>query len=187
MNEKKILKKIKLHNENDEEDEKLNINKNSDKIQNEINDEIEKEKQLKLQKEIDKAELNTVIKLLKIKKEKRTKDDIIKIKDYLCSHVNFFKKLMEQSEEKLIKLIHSLNYEFFKANERIMNFGEEGEKCYILLKGTVGIYKPFPITKQMTLRDYVEYLVNIYYGRRRKRIRTRKSRLLIWGNGINKK
>ena len=42
-----------------------------------------------------------------------------------------------------------------------MNFGEEGDKCYILLKGKVGIYKPTPITKQMTLRDYVEYLVHI--------------------------
>ena len=97
--------------------------------------------------------------MLKIEKDKRTKNDIIKIKDYLCSHIEYFKNLLEQSEEKLLKLVHSLNYEFFKTNERVMNFGEEGNKCYVLLKGKVGIYKPFPITKQMTLREYVEYLV----------------------------
>ena len=161
MNEKKslIIKKLNIVHETDEN--KMKINENSDRIQKEINDEIEKEKQLELQKEKEKAELHSIIKLLKIKKEKRTKDDIIKIKDYLCNHVNFFKKLLEQSEEKLLKLIPSLNYECFKQNERIMNFGEEGDKCYILLKGSVGIYKPFPITKQMTLRDYVEYLVQV--------------------------
>ena len=161
MNEKITLKKIKLNDENKEKDEGVEKDENSEKIQKEINEEIEREKQLQLQKEKDKAELISVIKLLKIKKEQRIKDDIKKIKDYLCTHINFFKNLMEQSEDKLLKLISSLNYEVFKANERIMNFGEQGDKCYILLKGTVGIYKPFPITKKMTLRDYVEYLVNI--------------------------
>ena len=136
-------------------------NDNNNKVKDEIDEKIEKEKQLQLQQEKDKAELNSIIKLLKLEKDKRIKADIIKIKDYLCTHIDYFKNLLEQSEEKLLKLIPSLNYEVFKINERIMNFGEEGDKCYILLKGKVGIYKPFPITKQMTLRAYVEYLVHI--------------------------
>ena len=134
---------------------------NNNKAKDEIDEKIEKEKQLQLQQEKEKAELNSIIKLLKLEKDKRIKADIIKIKDYLCTHIDYFKNLLEQSEEKLLKLIPSLNYEVFKTNERIMNFGEEGDKCYILLKGKVGIYKPFPITKQMTLRAYVEYLVHI--------------------------
>ena len=134
---------------------------NNNKEKDETNEKIEKEKQIQLQQEIEKAELNSIIKLLKLEKDKRIKADIIKIKEYLCTHIDYFKNLLEQSEEKLLKLIPSLNYEVFKTNERIMNFGEEGDKCYILLKGKVGIYKPFPITKQMTLREYVEYLVHI--------------------------
>ena len=132
-----------------------------DKVFQEINDDIDKEKELQIKQEKEKAELNAIIKLLKLEKDKRIKTDITRIKDYLCSHVDYFKNLLEQSEEKLLKLIPSLNYEVFKPNERIMNFGEEGDKCYILLKGKVGIYKPFPITKQMTLREYVEYLVYV--------------------------
>ena len=159
----KSIKEVKLienketekKNQNEKEKEK-NI---SDQEYQEINDKIEKEKELQIQQEKEKAELNTIIKLLKMEKDKRTKPDIFLIKDYLCSRVDYFKNLLEQSEEKLLKLIPSLNYEIFKPNQRIMNFGEEGDKCYILLKGKVGIYKPFPITKQMSLREYVEYLV----------------------------
>ena len=122
-------------------------NEISDNKYNEINENIVKEKQFHLKQENEKVELNAIIKLLKLEKDKRTKSDINAIKDYLCSHIDYFKNFLEQSEEKLLKLIPSLNYEVFKPNERIMNFGEEGDKCYILLKGKVGIYKPFPITK----------------------------------------
>ena len=164
------IKEVKEKEDKDEEDkdeEGKEINEKSKEKGNIISDKIYKEKkistekEIQIQKEKDKEELNLIIKLLKIEKDNRIKTDIIRIKDYLCSHIDYFKRLLEQSEDKLLKLIYSLNYEFFKTNERIMNFGEDGDKCYILLKGRVGIYKPFPITKQMTLRDYVEFLVDI--------------------------
>ena len=150
----------------EKEDKEIDKSKNNDNhinedIDKEISESLEKEKQLQIQQEKEKAELNAIIKLLKLEKDKRIKADIIRIKDYLSTHIDYFKNLLDQSEEKLLKLIPLLNFEVFKPNERIMNFGEEGDKCYILLKGKVGIYKPTPITKQMTLRDYVEYLVHI--------------------------
>ena len=154
-----------------------------DDIDKEIDENIEKEKQLQIQQEKEKAELNSIIKLLKLERDKKIKTDIIRIKDYLCSHIDYFKNLLEQSEEKLLKLIPSLKYEVFKTNERIMNFGEEGDKCYILLKGKVGIYKPFPITKQMTLRDYVEYLVNV---RDIEKNMTKFERILNYNSKIDK-
>ena len=149
----------------EKEDKDIDINDEKEK-ENEKNDKekkenTEEEKQLKLKEEKDKKELNIVIKLLMGNKKKRLRNDILRIRDYLCSHINFFKKFLDHSEERLIRLISSLNYEFFKTKEKIMNFGEEGDKCYVLLKGKVGIYKPFPITKKMSFRDYVEYLVNI--------------------------
>ena len=184
MNEKIFgaIKEVKereskqIDNINDKKDDVIDIDK-------EIDENIEKEKQLQIQKEKDKAELNSIIKLLKLEKEKKIKTDIIRIKDYLCSHINYFKNLLEQSEERLLKLIPSLKYEVFKANERIMNFGEEGDKCYILLKGKVGIYKPFPITKQMSLRDYVEYLVRV---RDIEKNMTKFDRILNYNSKIDK-
>lgn len=158
---KKIKEEDKENKDNTEKEKQVKENESSDKFDKEVSESLEKEKQLKLQKELEKAELNTVIKLLKLEKDKREKNDVRKIKDYLCNHIDYFKNLLEQSEEKLMKLIPLLNYKTFKTNERIMNFGEEGDKCYILLKGIVGIYKPFPVTKQLSLREYVEYLANV--------------------------
>ena len=159
--EKEKEKENKENKDNSEKEKQIKENEISDNFDKELSESLEKEKQLKIQKELEKAELNNVIKLLKLEKDKREKNDIKKIKDYLCNHIDYFKNLLEQSEEKLMKLIPLLNFKTFKTNERIMNFGEEGDKCYILLKGVVGIYKPFPITKQLSLREYVEYLANV--------------------------
>ena len=135
----KPIKEIKEKEEVNKIKNNENKNKIDDDINKEVNEKIEKEKQIQMQQEKDKAELNAIIKLLKLDKDKRVKTDIIKIKDYLCTHIDYFKNLLEQSEEKLLKLIPLLKFEFFKSNERIMNFGEEGDKCYILLKGKVHI------------------------------------------------
>ena len=54
-----------------------------------------------------------------------------------------------------------ISFEFYWNNQKRVNFGEEGDKCYVLLKGSVGIYKSFPITKRMTLRQYLEYVAKV--------------------------
>ena len=180
----KHIKTIKEENEKENNETEKNNEKDneiSDKTNKEIYENLEKEKQLNIQKE--KEELNTIIKILKIEKEKRKKTDILTIKEYLCPRISFFRNLLEQSEERLLRLIATLNYEVFKTSERIMNYGEEGDKCYALLKGKVGIYKPFPITKRMTLRDYVEYLV---YVRDTEKNTPKFERILNYNSKIDK-
>ena len=183
MNLKHIKTKKEENEKENNETEKNNEKDNeiSDKTNKEIYENLEKEKQLNIQKE--KEELNTIIKILKIEKEKRKKTDILTIKEYLCPRISFFRNLLEQSEERLLRLIATLNYEVFKTSERIMNYGEEGDKCYALLKGKVGIYKPFPITKRMTLRDYVEYLV---YVRDTEKNTPKFERILNYNSKIDK-
>ena len=148
-----------------------------------IEEEIEKERQKKLEAEREKEELKKVTKILKLDKDKKSKDDIKILKDYLSTHYDYFKNLLKQSEERFLKLIPLLKYETFNANERIMNFGEEGDKCYVLLKGSVGIYKPFPITKRMTLKQYVEYLSQL---RDDKTNKTKFERILNYNSRIDK-
>ena len=60
--------------------------------------------------------------------------------------LDYFKKLTQDSDgkEKIPKIIASLNYECFNKGEHIIHFGEIGDKFYILLSGTVSIYKPSP-------------------------------------------
>ena len=61
-------------------------------------------------------------------------------------------------DEKIPKIISVLNYESFRKDEHIIYFGEIGDKFYIILSGTVSIYKPSPKNMNMTLHEYVDYL-----------------------------
>ena len=76
----KPLKEIKEKEEINKSKDNENQNK-IDELDKEINEKIEKEKQLLMQQEKEKAELNAIIKLLKLDKDKRVKTDIIKIKN----------------------------------------------------------------------------------------------------------
>ena len=155
------------------------VNIPSDNI-NDINDE---ENMNKTNIKQENENLNYIIELLKIDKDLKTEKDIQELKDYLTSHYDYFKKLLKQSEERFLKLIPLLRYEIFQPNKRIMNFGDEGDKCYILLKGRVGIYKPFPVNKSMTLRKYVEYLNKV---KNEERNDSKFERLLNYNSKIDK-
>ena len=148
---------------------------------NEINIDKEKLNNKNIQQENEK--LDYIITLLQIDKDLKTQKDIQELKDYLTSHYDYFKNLLKQSEERFLKLIPLLRYEIFQKNERIMNFGDEGDKCYILLKGRVGIYKPFPVTKSMTLRKFVEHLNKV---KNEERNNSKFERLLNYNSKIDK-
>ena len=185
LNDSKLNLALSSSNQNLEQNsEGITMNDNKEEA-NEVNieEDIEKEHQKMLKIQQEKEEFKHIIKILKLDKDQKSKDDIKLLKEYLSSHYDYFKNLLKQSEERFLKLIPLLKYETFKANERIMNFGEIGDKCYILLKGTVGIYKPFPITKRMTLRQYVEYLA---YVRDEEKNKVKFERILNYNSRIDK-
>ena len=107
--------------------------------------------------------LENLIELIKMPQMKRSKSDSRLIQNYLCQNFDYFKKLTQDPDgkEKIPKIIAVLNYETFRKDEHIIHFGEIGDKFYILLSGTVSIYKPSPKNVNMTLHDYVDYLVKI--------------------------
>lgn len=107
--------------------------------------------------------LDEVIELLKMPTQKRNKYDIKAMQNYMLKHIEYFQKLNGESDgpDRIPKLIQVLTYECFKKDDYIINFGEIGDKFYILLSGSVSVYKPSPKNMYMTLYDYVKYLVNI--------------------------
>ena len=80
--------------------------------------------------------------LILLEKEpmQRTKTEIRILSEYLSERFEFFKKFKNEPT-KLEKLVSVLHLETFKPNEKIIKFGEEGDKFYILLQGKVNIYK----------------------------------------------
>ena len=47
-----------------------------------------------------------------------------------------------------------LNFETFSPKETIINFGEPGDKFYIVFKGKVGVYKPIYKEKEMSVNEF---------------------------------
>ena len=181
--EKEDEKDKEEQNKNEAENFEKKNNNNNEEEENPDNFDIDKEieNQKRIKKEKEKLKRKS-INILRLNKDKRTKEDYTTLKDYLTNY-NYFSNLSKQSEERFIKLLQVLKFEQFKPNERIMNFGDEGDKCYILLEGTVGIYKPFPVSKRMTLRDYVEYLANV---RDEEKNMTKFERILNYNSKIDK-
>ena len=95
--------------------------------------------------------------LLEKEPMQRTKTEIRILSEYLSERFEFFKKFKNEPI-KLEKLVSVLHLETFKPNEKIIKFGEEGDKFYILLQGKVNIYKPSYLEKKMTLQNYIIYL-----------------------------
>ena len=108
-------------------------------------------------------DLDKVIDLLKIPTQKRTKSEIKIIQNYMINNIEYFRKMSQEPDEieRIPKIIQILNYECFQKDEPIINYGEIGDKFYIILSGNINVYKPSPKNVYMTLYDYVKYLVNI--------------------------
>lgn len=103
-----------------------------------------------------------ILELLAKPKLQRTKIDIRNISEYLANKYDFFIKLKETSDVlKLEKICSVLNLERFAPGEEIINYGEEGDKFYIVLEGLVGVYVPIYPQKRMMINDYVDYMKQI--------------------------
>ena len=101
--------------------------------------------------------------ILEKSKLSRTKIEIRILTEYLSSKFEYFKKLRTQDALKCEKLVSVLNIESFKENAPIINYGEEGDKFYIVLEGTVGVYKPIYIEKIMSVNENYSYMTNIKF------------------------
>ena len=111
---------------------------------------------------IEKAREITIDQIMHILIKPRTSRNIVENKilsEYLSSKYEYFKKIKETDPNKLDKLCKVLNYETFSPKETIINFGEPGEKFYIVFNGKVGVYKPIYKEKEMTLNEYYSYMM----------------------------
>ena len=113
-------------------------------------DEIKREKYLQF------------LEYIRIPKSQRSLKHNLLIKEYLCKSITYFKNLCTNSSpEKIFKIISILNYEEFPSGKNIINYGEDSDNFFIIIKGKVAIYKLFPKTKKMTIREYTSYLQKI--------------------------
>ena len=140
---------------------KIKLNKPQKYVKNDINfiPEINEEDS-EINENID--EYSYLIKTLHKSKDNRTKEDQSRINSYLCNNIEFIKNYTKHiDEETLQKITGSINYKHFPSDYKIYSYGDEIDKLYMILKGSISIIKPVTTTKSMSLRDYVEYLKRI--------------------------
>jgi CRP-like cAMP-binding protein len=105
-----------------------------------------------------------IIGILQKLKHERSRADIKILSQFMCERYGFFKRLREDSDnDKLEACLKVLSFEQFEIGSNIINFGEVGDKFYILLKGTVAVYKHKLVRQEMTLKKFMQYLHDIKY------------------------
>ena len=140
---------------------KIKLNKPQKHVKNDMNfiPEINEEDS-EINENID--EYSYLIKTLQKSKDTRTKEDQSRINSYLCNNIEIIKNYTKHiDEETLQKITGLINYDHFPSDYKIYSYGDEIDKLYIILKGSISIIKPVTTTKSMSLRDYVEYLQRI--------------------------
>ena len=79
--------------------------------------------------------LEEILDILSMKKFSRTSNQNRLISNYLCNKFDYFKNIKEKNEiDKLNKLMAILQLEKFNINKKIINYGEDGDKFYLLIK-----------------------------------------------------
>tara|TARA_B110000285_G_C15055044_1_gene579102 strand:+ start:123 stop:725 length:603 start_codon:yes stop_codon:yes gene_type:complete len=87
----------------------------------------------------------------------RKKDELTRLAKYIKS-IPFFKYRDTGviTDQDSYEIASSLKFEKFKAGEKVVNFGDEGDKFYIILKGVVSVQIQNPSIKDYRLveRDF---------------------------------
>ena len=78
--------------------------------------------------------------------------------EFLALKNDFFNKLKQSNQSILYAVVNVLNIEAYNQGETIINYGEEGDKLYVVLEGKVVLYKLKQIEKEMKIRDFISYL-----------------------------
>jgi len=92
----------------------------------------------------------------------RTEQEIVVFANYLSQNYQYFKKLKnEDSQLKVEKLTKVCRSEKFFKGESIINYGEIGDKFYIVLEGFVEIYKPKYIEVELLPNEFINLLNKI--------------------------
>eukprot|EP00347_Sterkiella_histriomuscorum_P008670 403344207 len=104
-----------------------------------------------------KADTKKVFKLLRKEFSLRTNEELQYLNRYFLQQNLFFKNLLsEKGQNDLFKIYKCIQLEFFKKDEIICDYGEKGEKFYIVIMGSVGVRVPTEV--KTTCKNYYEIM-----------------------------
>ena len=102
-----------------------------------------------------------VIDLLQKTSNIRNPRDIKIISDYFVKYFEYFQKIKKTDPQKLDKLCKVVNLERYTKGDPIIQYGEIGEKFYIVFSGSVQVFKPNYIEKVLPLGEFCSYMFQL--------------------------
>ena len=107
--------------------------------------------------------LEGVIKFFKKERCLRAEIETRSVGDFLSNDKKnvFFYNLRKISKGKLYTLIHCLSLEYYKKDDLIFQYKEPLNRFDILLQGTIYLYLPYFIKKNITVKEFLSYLFYI--------------------------
>ena len=92
----------------------------------------------------------------------RKEVEIKEVADYLSKNYTYFTNLKNSdSQLKVEKLTKIIRLEVFSPGENIINYGDTGDKFYIVLEGSVEVYRPIYESISVTTNEFIKILKDI--------------------------
>ena len=100
-----------------------------------------------------------IINILKKTKKERSFFELNKLNDYLITKFSYFRKMRDTNDVyQYSRTLTVLKYIEIPQGKNIVTIDEEGDRCYIVLEGEISILKPTYTQKNLTMKQYVQYL-----------------------------
>ena len=94
----------------------------------------------------------------------RTEEEIKRVSKYFSETYQYFIRLKSNKDfgfQRIEKITKFAKLEIYNENEAIINYGELGDKFYILLEGSVSLYKPIYYEEYLTPIEFSDLLIKI--------------------------
>jgi CRP-like cAMP-binding protein len=102
----------------------------------------------------------SIIQILTKSRADRTSFDIKLLTQLMFEKYEFFQTLLQEQKDqlKLEAIMNVIQLRTYEKGDKIVNFGEDENKFFLILKGQIGTYQHSFIQSEMTLRDFIIYL-----------------------------
>ena len=113
---------------------------------------------------IEPNRMEDILNFLSKNPNKRTEEEIRIVSKYFSEHYQYFIKLKSNKDfgfQRIEKITKYAKLETFLPDENIIKYGELGDKFYILLEGSVALYKPVYYENYLTPIEFSDLLIKI--------------------------
>ena len=103
-----------------------------------------------------------ILNILKKNPKNRRENEIKIVANFLCEKYQYFSNIKKSdSQLKVEKLVEVAKIVQFDPGEMIIRYGDPGDKFYIVIEGSVTVYKPIFVGVKITPNDFIKYMNNI--------------------------